>query len=118
MLTISRAVWLRGERESMLYRPEDGKMCCLGIYLESLGVSKESMKGCDTPGHYYGDRKAGRPKTPAWLLRYDGMIRPYASTLAMRLMEVNDNPDYTDEEREWLIEDGFGYVGIQVRFIE
>ena len=46
-LVIDRKVWLRGEGDavSRLLRPEDQKMCCVGISGKALGLpDRESMK--------------------------------------------------------------------------
>ena len=45
--TLPRSIWARGEGsiKSYLLRAADGKMCCVGVYLEACGVSRESLKG-------------------------------------------------------------------------
>ena len=40
---IDRTLWLRGEKDSSLFRPEDGKSCCVGLVCAELGVPKEKM---------------------------------------------------------------------------
>lgn len=39
-LTIDRSKWLRGDPNSMLLRPTDGRMCCLGFLGLALPVGK------------------------------------------------------------------------------
>lgn len=40
--------WLQGEYDSMLLRPKDGKMCCLGFVCETVGVERENFEGVET----------------------------------------------------------------------
>ena len=40
---IDRTLWLRGEKDSSLFRPADGKSCCVGLVCVALGVPKEKM---------------------------------------------------------------------------
>lgn len=53
ILTIERSKWLRGEgtRDSSLYRPEDGKMCCLGFDALAHGLTLDDIAHCKMPLH-------------------------------------------------------------------
>lgn len=47
-LTIDRSIWLRGEGVDVSYlrrSPGDGKMCCVGIYLQACGVPPAKLDG-------------------------------------------------------------------------
>ena len=46
-LTIDRAVWYRGQgpEESKLLRSEDGRRCCIGLYLQACGVPDNALRG-------------------------------------------------------------------------
>jgi hypothetical protein len=126
MLTIDRQVWLRGEGEdsSCLYRPRDGKMCCLGIYLTSLGVPKDSLAHVVSPGKLNTEL----PRGAGWLLR-NGLH----TDIAANLMIANDtgttgpllDPDHcvegdgdrvTPRQRETCIRALFRQAKIRVRF--
>lgn len=101
---IDRTVWLRGEgiARSKLLRPDDGKRCCVGIYLGACGVADEALSGVPA-----AHNAVNVPDMPRWLLEDVGGL--YA-----------DNDAYgglTEERREELIADGFARRGITVTFI-
>lgn len=56
-LVIDRSKWLQGEASvvSMLLRPQDGKMCCLGFYCLALGAPEKSINRVHTPLGDEGD---------------------------------------------------------------
>ena len=103
-ITIDRKIWLHGkkqidhtsdnpEKASMLYRPLDEKMCCIGIYLNQCGVSKKVLLGKgDAVSLIDVDIKL--PKEAEWLVdteRYpSGNICSSNSKDAGHLMIVND----------------------------
>ena len=86
-LTIDRNIWLRGtEDDSFLLAPETheshpGKMCCVGIYLNACGVSKEMLVRKMT-AHDGVPLVKSLPKNTKWL------IKPDTFTVA------HDNPLY------------------------
>ena len=105
--TIDRAVWLRGEGEfkSKLYRVEDGKMCCLGIYLCACGIDKSLLANRATP-------EETETQMPAWLI---DSLRPMRSSLASKLITVNDIK-LDEDKREETIKELFAEAGIKVTF--
>lgn len=111
-LVIDRAVWLRGEYgHSLLFRPSDERMCCLGIYLAACGVSRRRLTNQggprDVPGRI--------PKQAMWLLK-----NPHhreASDLAYDLMRANDTEDVRANTREAKVRGLFKQAGVLVRFI-
>lgn len=53
-VVVKRSEWLRGEgyERSMLYRPEDGKRCCIGFACNQLlGLTDEQIAGLRAVGH-------------------------------------------------------------------
>lgn len=114
-LVIDRSIWLHGEgvEDSMLLRPSDGKMCCIGIYLHTVcGVPKEELREVRMPG-------AAVPVEAQWLHNVvEGGYVVTANKVGTELAEVNDwgTIDQTWRERKVtaLFRD-FG--GIDVTFI-
>src|SRR5258705_13829674 len=79
-LVIDRRKWLRGGDldglTSVLLRPSDGKMCCMGIYGRALGVPRKKLLniGLPTSADETLDLDDDDPSTaaaqwPAWLFR-------------------------------------------------
>jgi hypothetical protein len=103
--TIDRKVWLRGEGgQSMLYRPQDSKMCCLGIFMSKCGVPKSALAN------------RGFPEKVAQ--EYLKQLPPFLSEFYSTdpLMITNDERSLPEETREADITKGFRDVGIKVRF--
>lgn len=127
-LVIPREKWLRGEGldESRLLREYDQKQCCVGLYLECLGVPREILvdqaAGNDIAEHL--------PEEARWLLITAPITdKPHNSSLAARLYEANDwLPDwesdifvyekgFEDESaRESRIIELFAEAGVEVTF--
>lgn len=116
---IDRSVWARGKPDgtACLLR-EDGKMCCLGIYLRALGMKPHQILGKAYPSAV----RQQRPTAPtAWLdetspvrllLDWDG---PH--TWQTVLAYTNDDAKIEDADREKRIRDGFAANGIAVSFV-
>lgn len=113
-LRISRAIWLRGEgaSHSSLLRRADAKMCCLGIYLEACGASKDNLYSVGTPSGMTGLI----PADARWLLKEDEARE--VSDCCQQLMEDNDLQNISEPEREERITGGFARQGITVEFTE
>lgn len=98
-LVIPIAQWLHGSEDkhkrfdneivgSMLYRPQDDKLCCLGHYLKACCVPIEKLKLKDTPY----DVSKSIPKTARWLLSNVKQYHYFTnSSDAVKLMNANDN---------------------------
>lgn len=124
-LVIDRNIWLRGEGEeaSFLLRQDDQKMCCVGIYLEALGVDRGHLNGANA-AHHPGLSEM-LPKEAMWLVYQDTMHRWMPSDKACRLYAANDGEQHslndpsfdTEEERENYIRDAFATQGVEVEFI-
>jgi len=107
-LTIDRAIWLRGEGFyiSALLRGSDAKMCCVGIYLEACGVSRDVLVDV----HVAEDVK-DLPEEARWL-------RKYRDKDGAGLYETNDSTDYQDEHvREDRIAAAFARNGVEVEYV-
>jgi hypothetical protein len=103
--TIDRKVWLRGEGgQSMLYRPQDSKMCCLGIFMSKCGVPKSAL--------------ANRAFSDEIAQEYPKQLPPFLSDFYLTdvLMLTNDRRSLSEEKREVAIKKGFKDIGIKVRF--
>ena len=109
-LTIDRDIWLRGENDSYLLRQSDGRQCCLGIYLESCGLSPHWMIGKQEATLL----DVELPEQAEWLIR-EG--KHFNSEVAGELMSTNDDRNLSEENREEEIIRLFSTVCITVRFI-
>lgn len=121
-LVIDRRVWLRGEggEGSYLLRESDGKRCCLGIYLKSLGVSDELLANQEYPVCIPSEFI---PVEALWLVTDDGQN----SALVDDLTYLNDGiiserhafgcSTKTEEDRERRIAEHFLRMGVEVEFV-
>lgn len=99
---IDRRTWLRGdENDSMLYRPEDNLMCCLGQIACQLGARKSDIAKVYRPDEL-GDSKLD------W--------KPTSKTLDS-MMGVNDNETIDDAEREKKLMALGRRIGWAIRFV-
>lgn len=101
---IPRSKWLRGQGnlESFLYRPSDGKQCCVGIYLSACGTPLSSLTG---------HKEAHGPDLPLWMHAGEAIA-------LLELYESNDNRSLSEPEREAEIAEGFAKQGIAVTFTD
>ena len=112
-LVIDRNVWLRGEgsTKSFLLRSSDEKMCCVGIFLKSLGVPEAQL--CDT---VVADN-CSNSLIPDWTKPIapwgDGGLPPDISELYV----TNDYAGGSEAKREQRIADLFAKHDVQVEFI-
>ena len=104
-LTIDRSVWLRGEghTESFLCRPIDGKMCCLGILGVAAGLGRNELLGQKAPICVISNN------WPPWARVRD---------IAGHFIEVNDERDISEAEREESLTKLFLDRGVEVEFID
>lgn len=116
-LVIDRSKWLRGEGsdKSELLREEDGKMCCLGFYLEQCGVSRDNISGKRIPGDV-PRVDAEIPVVPEWLIETG--TRCMSSDVCQNLMIKNDSEHTHDSAREEYIAEKFAAQGIEVTFVD
>lgn len=116
-LTIDRSRWLRGEGDSrsVLHRPSDGKMCCLGFYLEACGIPRERLTGRSTPGSILTKDQA--PEEAKWLFQKDDDRGSYHSGACIDLMRTND-ATRSERQREEIIAEEFAFHGVNVTFVD
>lgn len=100
-LTIKRPRWIRNNDKSMLLRPSDNKMCCLGFYALACGHLEEEIIGVIAPRCVRDWRGYGRGDE----LIYDN------------LMDANDLPDFSDDDREQKIVELFKQIDVNVTFV-
>lgn len=116
-LVIERDKWIRGnEEESMLLRPSDGKMCCLGFYSLALGLDKNDIHGAFCPS------ELGTETYPDWLVisewaEYLEDDRAIDTSFCNEIMTTNDRKSLAEDEREALLKELFAKKGIEVTFV-
>ena len=114
---IDKKTWLRGEgdEKSFLLRPEDNKMCCLGHYLRHRGLKDGAITNVHAPAMVM------EKGVPDWLLspQPSSTIRVFPndnSGACSLLMEINDNPETNDAEKQREIRKIFADNGVKVTF--
>lgn len=110
---ISRSKWLRGSKKNSVLLDNTGKMCCLGFYATSLGVSEADIAGKATPESAY------TVEWPEWVRTYacSSDRRSFDSDSILEIIDTNDSPDLTDSQRERRLTRHFARQGIKVRFV-
>lgn len=117
-LVIDRRKWLRGEGttgKSKLLRTTDSKMCCVGIYLESVcKVPRKRLRNLSSAQDVtaaYSER--AKAPVPEWLVDEDGEH----NRIAMQLYDKNDVEGTPDRTREKAIKRLFAQHKVAVTFI-
>lgn len=105
---IDRAKWARSRPMSTLLQ-DDGKRCCVGIYLAACGMEDDQLLGYGAA--HQDEVRPVLPAEAAWLV---GWSTGSGSGLAFQLYGANDYapPDKVEEE----VRLGFYQVGIEVVF--
>lgn len=126
--TIDRARWLRGDENPYLLRASDGKMCCLGFFLRSCGLSDDELRDHSEPQHPFEEGRPDEiPNAAAFLVESeeadeDEWGEPsfdYGPTDdASDLMTANDDPEVTEAERERRVARLFAKHGHEVDFVD
>lgn len=120
-LTIDRTKWLRGKpKEAVLYRPADGQMCCVGIYLSACGLTPNQLGHCGIVSELDVNSKPLLdilPKAAWWLVKETAPEQYRDSRTADELYGENDAAEVSEEHRESKIAELFADVGIEVEFI-
>lgn len=122
-LTISRKRWLTAKDVnedkalfSMLYRPKDRKMCCLGFLGRACGAKVSELANKGSPS----DVK--QVNWPAGMLKeiegYGGGTRIDDSDFSFEMMKANDSNELTQRQREKEIRRLFKeHLNIAVKFV-
>ena len=125
-LIIDRKKWYRGKGcdESQLYK-SSGKMCCLGFACKQLGGLKTChINGINTP-QAVADRLDAKSRAALLDTPLSFLFTPYVhdvvdvvnSNECNNLMNINDNMECLDVDRESLIKKIFKQNHIKVKFI-
>jgi len=123
-LTIQRSKWLRGEGpgQSYLIRRTDQKMCCLGFFGLACGLNPERMTDVGSPigiplmlKETYSKVWSSKVPEAKFLFSAGGGGH---SESANDLMNVNDNNNLTESDREREITAIFAKNGIEVVFTD
>ena len=117
-IIIDRKIWLHGEKDlptgSWLHRSLDGKMCCVGIYLNQCGVSKKDLLDrSDATSLVEVGTKL--PKQAEWLtntVRHPSGIYIDNTKDAGHLMTVNDTT-----ANEKIIKRMFAKHDVKIKFV-
>lgn len=122
-LVIDRTRWHRGRGHgnSYLLNSED-KMCCLGFECIANGYTPDQIKKVSTPRCLVIDIKSTSiPDNLRWLVRdregVESSLAFVSTDDAKLLMDINDDMDIYDEERQQQISAIFARNSIQVTFI-
>jgi hypothetical protein len=124
-LTIDRAVWLRGEgsEDSFLCRESDGKQCCIGIYLQELGVDAGKLRGRKTAadlvllGNMVGLLNLSIPDEASWLCpAMESLTHAKNSTVSL-LYSANDKEGISEDVREAKVKALFASENVDVVFV-
>lgn len=103
--TVERKDWNRGQEVGQLLN-SSGKKCCLGFYALSCGLTEEEIQGENL--------------LTSWLVcDHDVLFEMLDDLLGHqdKIIEVNDNPDLDDTEREMQLKELFARAGIQIKFV-
>lgn len=118
---VDRERWYRGkgDRHSKLLN-RNNKQCCLGFYALACGLSEASIKGQNTPNDVICNTESCSCKSNIqWktkLIDSDIDSDKVNSQICQTLMEVNDEIELSDEERETKLTKLFKKIGIKVKF--
>jgi hypothetical protein len=112
-LTIHRATWLFGKGHAQTLLLKDGKKDVLGFLAAACGATDEQLEGkvmlmLDRLQSTLTDLDA------AGFLK---LLPRITDDILFDLARLNDKPGLTNESREWLIQEGFGSIGVKVTFI-
>jgi hypothetical protein len=103
--TIDRTKWLRGEYLSLLLRPGDGMMCCIGQVCEQIGIDRRHLRNCGVVFNLPpGDMDNFR----------DSMGDEFRADAAY---SINDDSHIPDDEREKMLAEHFGKFNHEIEFI-
>lgn len=124
-LVIDRQRWLRGEGggRSMLLRPDDNKMCCLGFYCARNNLPKELIEEVTSPMELQFDRSDPPKFLTALVEMPDDGRSSYDSEICNLLMNANDaivgqsKLVFDEPDREQQIKRLFEDIGVEVEFI-
>ena len=118
-LTIDRTKWGRGKgsEDSLLLRPSNGKMCCLGFLSLHVGLSEEDISFEKTPDSVL-NKKGCLIHSSLIKLELNKIFSSISTTeVCQELMYFNDTTSLTEEVREERLKLRFLQIGYEVEFI-
>lgn len=119
-ITIKRDDWLHGEGSGMLYRPSDGKRCCLGFALKERGVEDATMENINYP-HLLANTIREVSNKCDWMIKESlspvSRFKFVNSDDCGRAAEINDRIGISDIVREETITKIFADNGDEVVFV-
>lgn len=111
---VKRSTWLRGG-ESFLRK--DGRLCCLGFYCVQAGVEIDDIDGWIMPSEMVNEAEIDHQYEIDALTEFDD---EYAcardSHLTDAAVEINDDEDIAESERERRLTQLFAGHGITLTF--
>lgn len=113
--TVRRSDWLRGEEDGLLYRENDGKMCCLGFLGIACGLTEDEMMDRGSPQEALSSLW---PRGMVWEDDSDDSSIFYDSTITNELVTINDNQKIYDDTRELALIEKFKELNIEVEFVD
>ena len=125
-LVIDRKTWRRGPQDEQIKLDDptallckDGAKCCLGFYALQCGLTKEQIYGIGEPGQIPMNEDDA---DSYWLKLVKFYDDDYTSglantSLAAEAMDINDDPNLTEEEREQKLIKIFSKKDIEVKFV-
>lgn len=99
-VVVDRAHWLRGEEDSVLLRPEEDKMCCLGFACLALGLERCDIDSLSSPVRVVEQHPRLKGKLRVFLRDAQGGWNDedvLNNRTTENLMRVNDD-DTTDDD--------------------
>ncbi len=103
---VNRSRWLRGEgfERSFLLRQSDSKMCCFGFLAMACGYTENEIKSVREP--------CSVKNTDLFPL----LIHENENGEVDSLMDINDDADSTNEQREQELTELFKELNIEIVF--
>lgn len=111
-LIIDREEWLRGDEDHSMLLDNEGKRCCVGIYLKSCGVDDEVMLYTPDVESLVELHHEILPEPARWMFGEDGDVPKLID-----LYKDNDSGELGDCEREQVITEKFAAYGVEVSFV-
>lgn len=94
-------------------RNHEGFKCCLGQVCEQCGILASAMLAIATPG----DLRAVLSPVDAEMIAHVATDKNDDSDFAIAAMNLNDNEDLSDRERERQLRDHFTEHGHRIKFV-
>lgn len=103
--TVKRSTWVRGRPGYLLM--EDGRMCCLGFFVQACGIPPEAMLQKTYPGTLLKLRS----QLPPWVIDYGNISEIVHVNDTIRVIDKDD-----DETREARLKKLFMMHGVEIVF--